>query len=54
MQFSVRAWKNIENIYQAILKMPFVKELESGSLDKQTFQQYMIQDGIYLGEDVGR
>ena len=30
--------------------MPFVKELESGSLDRQIFQQYIIQDSIYLGE----
>jgi len=50
MQFSLQAWKNIESIYQAILTMPFVKELEAGSLDRQVFQHYMIQDGIYLGE----
>ncbi|MGK7950291.1 MAG: thiaminase II [Xenococcaceae cyanobacterium] len=50
MQFSFQAWKKIENIYQAIVKMPFVKELESGSLDRQIFQQYIIQDSIYLGE----
>ncbi len=50
VQFSLQAWKNIESIYQAILTMPFVKELEAGSLDRQIFQHYMIQDGIYLGE----
>ncbi len=50
MQFSVRAWQNIGKVYQNILEMPFVKELEAGSLDKQIFQHYMIQDGIYLGE----
>lgn len=50
MQFSVRAWNNIEAIYQAILTMPFVRELQQGSLDRQIFQHYMIQDGIYLGE----
>ena len=50
VQFSVRAWKNIENINRAILEMPFVKELEIGSLDKKIFQHYMIQDAIYLGE----
>lgn len=50
MQFSIRAWNNIESIYNAILTMPFVKELESGSLDKKVFQHYMIQDAIYLGE----
>lgn len=50
VQFSLQAWKNIDNIYQAILTMPFIKELETGSLDRQIFQQYIIQDGIYLGE----
>ena len=50
MQFSLQAWKSIDRIYQAILTMPFVKELEEGSLDRQIFQHYMIQDGIYLGE----
>jgi thiaminase/transcriptional activator TenA len=50
MQFSVRAWKNIENVYNTILKMPFVRELESGSLNREVFQYYMIQDAIYLGE----
>ena len=50
MEFSLQAWKNIENIYQAILKMPFITEMESGSLERQVFQHYMIQDGIYLGE----
>ena len=49
-QFSLQAWQNIASIYQAILKMPFVTELESGSLNQQIFQHYMIQDGIYLGE----
>ena len=50
MDFSLQAWKNIENIYQAILNMPFITEMESGSLERQVFQHYMIQDGIYLGE----
>ena len=50
VQFSLQAWKNIETIYQAILAMPFVQELEQGSLDRKVFQHYMIQDGIYLGE----
>ena len=50
MKFSLQAWKNIDSIYQAILTMPFVKELAAGSLDWEIFQYYMIQDGIYLGE----
>ena len=50
MQFSASAWKNTETIYQAILKMPFIRELQQGSLKRSVFQHYMIQDGIYLGE----
>ena len=50
VQFSLQAWKNVEDIYQAILTMPFVKELEAGNLNQEIFQHYMIQDGIYLGE----
>ena len=50
MAFSAEAWHSINNIYQNILQMPFVRELESGSLKQAIFQHYMIQDAIYLGE----
>lgn len=50
MQFSSQAWKNIDSIYSAILTMPFIEELQSGSLNKEIFQHYIIQDAIYLGE----
>ena len=50
VQFSSQAWNSIDNIYQAILTMPFIQELKAGSLKRQIFQHYMIQDGIYLGE----
>ncbi len=30
--------------------MPFIEELKSGSLKKEIFQHYIIQDAIYLGE----
>ena len=50
MQFSSEAWNYIKNIYESILNMPFVKELESGSLKQPIFKHYIIQDAIYLGE----
>lgn len=50
MEFADRAWKNIDSIYNSILTMPFIKELEEGSLSQEVFQHYIIQDGIYLGE----
>ena len=50
MQFAVRAWKSIDNIYDSILTMPFIEQLASGSLNREVFQHYMIQDALYLGE----
>ncbi|BAZ44469.1 putative transcriptional activator TenA [Chondrocystis sp. NIES-4102] len=50
MNFAARAWKNIDNIYNSILTMEFIQELQKGSLSPNLFQQYIIQDAIYLGE----
>ncbi|MEL6442322.1 MAG: thiaminase II [Cyanobacteria bacterium J06621_8] len=48
--FTNQAWQSIAEIYDAILKMQFIQELEQGSLNQKIFQHYIIQDGIYLGE----
>ena len=53
MKWSEYAWKQIEEYYQLILAMPFVKELAEGSLPKEKFQFYMAQDSLYL-EHFGR
>ena len=50
MNFADRAWENINDIYNSILTMDFIRELEEGSLSPNTFQHYIIQDAIYLGE----
>ena len=50
MTFSAQAWNNIINIYEPILQMQFIQELEEGSLSQEVFKHYIIQDGIYLGE----
>ena len=50
MNFSAQAWDNIDNIYNSILKMEFIQQLKQGSLSKEIFQHYIIQDGIYLAE----
>ena len=50
MEFSTQAWNRISKIYDAILHMQFLRELEDGSLSREIFQHYIIQDGIYLGE----
>ncbi|MEM8722337.1 MAG: thiaminase II [Cyanobacteria bacterium P01_G01_bin.39] len=48
--FTNQAWHSIEEIYNSILGMHFIQELQQGSLSKEIFQHYIIQDGIYLGE----
>jgi thiaminase/transcriptional activator TenA len=48
--FTTKAWNSIEGIYNAILQMRFIQELKQGSLSKEIFQHYIVQDGIYLGE----
>ncbi len=50
MNFADRAWENINNIYNSILTMDFIRELKEGSLSQNIFQHYIIQDAIYLGE----
>ena len=48
--FTTQAWNSIDKIYSSILQMEFIEELKQGSLGKEIFQHYIIQDGIYLGE----
>lgn len=53
MNWSENAWKSIDNIYNDIIEMPFIKELSDGSLEKEKFQFYIAQDSLYL-EHFGR
>ena len=48
--FATKAWNSIAPIYNTILQMQFIQQLKQGSLSKEIFQHYIIQDGIYLGE----
>lgn len=41
-------WDEIEPIYQAILRHPFVAGLTDGSLPADVFQHYVVQDAHYL------
>lgn len=46
--FSAQAWAAIAPIYAGILELPFNQELMRGTLDRQRFQFYMLQDACYL------
>lgn len=46
--FSEDLWAANEDIYQAILRHPFLRGLQDGSLDPETFAFYIVQDARYL------
>jgi thiaminase (transcriptional activator TenA) len=48
MQFTEILWRSTESIYAAILAHPFLKGLTDGSLSREAFQFYVIQDAHYL------
>jgi thiaminase/transcriptional activator TenA len=43
-------WASIEEIYGEILAHPFIGGLTDGSLDREAFRFYVVQDAIYLVE----
>ena len=47
-RFTETAWQANLSLYEATLDMPFNRELAAGSLPKDRFRQYMIQDAHYL------
>ncbi len=53
MKWSEHTWQAIEERYQSILDMPFIKELSDGTLPQEKFRFYMAQDSLYL-EHFGR
>ena len=50
IRFSKQAWERSAFLREAIHKLPFNTELAAGSLSRDRFQTYIIQDAIYLGQ----
>jgi thiaminase/transcriptional activator TenA len=50
MAFTRELWRASEETYAAILAHPFVRGLTDGSLSRQSFQFYVVQDALYLRE----
>ena len=48
MPFTTTLWRAIEPIYAAILAHPFVTGLTDGSLPREAFRFYAVQDALYL------
>ena len=53
MTWSEHAWATIAPIYKTIIELPFLSELQNGTLPLEKFQFYMAQDSGYL-EHFGR
>jgi thiaminase (transcriptional activator TenA) len=47
---SARLWAGIDDIYAAILAHPFIAGLTDGSLEREAFRFYVVQDAHYLSE----
>ena len=41
-------WSDVDDIYAAILRHPFVSGLTDGSLPRDAFRHYIVQDAHYL------
>ena len=50
MKFTDYLFKEAEDMFDGYLKHPFLKELGEGTLDKEKFKDYLIQDYLYLKE----
>jgi thiaminase (transcriptional activator TenA) len=48
MKFSQDAWQRIAPVYAAILELPFNRELAAGTLSRERFTFYLLQDAYYL------
>ena len=47
-EFSERAWKVTERLRRAMMELPFTVELADGTLSRERFQFYLVQDARYL------
>ena len=50
MEFTTELWNSIRAIYGAILRHQFLGGLADGSLPRESFQFYVVQDALYLRE----
>lgn len=48
MSFCEDVWRRVAPLRDAIAEMPFNQALADGSLPRETFQFYMLQDSLYL------
>ncbi|MFN8060281.1 MAG: TenA family protein [Vicinamibacterales bacterium] len=47
-RFTAELWAGSRDIYEAIVRHPFLVELQAGTLAREAFAFYMVQDAAYL------
>ena len=50
MRFSDEAWQQAAGLRGAVHRLPFNTELAAGTLSRERFRFYILQDAIYLGD----
>jgi thiaminase/transcriptional activator TenA len=50
VQLTDRLWGSIDDTFKAILDHPFVEGLGDGTLERDAFRFYVVQDALYLRE----
>jgi thiaminase (transcriptional activator TenA) len=50
VQLTNRLWGSIDDTFKAILDHPFVEGLGDGTLERDAFRFYVVQDALYLRE----
>ena len=50
MRFTEKLLKEAMPIWEKYLDHPFIKEIGEGTLDKNKFREYLVQDYLYLKE----
>ena len=48
--WSHTAWQTALPVYEAILQLPFVRELADGTLSRERFNRYIGQDSLYINQ----
>ncbi len=48
--YRARLWAAMQDIYDRILRHPFLAGLTDGSLPRDRFAHYVVQDALYLGD----
>lgn len=47
-KWSERAWRGADATYQAITRLPFLREMADGTLPHEKFMHYICQDNLYI------